>query len=130
MEKSKSTYNSVDEYIALFPYEIQQILQKLRKTIKESAPEAQEKISYNMPAYKINRNLVYFAVCKNHIGFYPTPSAIVAFEKELSEYKSSKGAVQFPLNKPVPFELIEKIVQFRVLEDKKTAQCRVQKDKK
>lgn len=107
----------IDEYIENFSTEIQEILQKIRKIIQEAAPEANEAISYQMPTFKLNGNLVHFAVCKNHIGFYPTPSGIANFADELSKYKTSKGAVQFPLNLPIPFELIDKIVRFRVIEN-------------
>ena len=108
---------SIDEYIAGFPEGIRAILQKLRKVIKEAAPEARETISYGMPAFKQNGILVYFAAQKNHIGFYPTASGVSAFKKELSEYDTSKGTVRFPLDKPIPYKLIEKIVKFRVKEN-------------
>ncbi|MEQ8153301.1 MAG: DUF1801 domain-containing protein [Clostridiaceae bacterium] len=119
MEESKVTYKSVDEYILQFPPETQEILQKLRKVIKEAAPGAEEKISYQMPAFVLNGNLVYFAAHKKHIGFYPTPSGIEAFADELTEYKGAKGSVQFPSNKPLPYELIGRIVEFRVQENLK-----------
>lgn len=109
---------TIDEYIAQFPPEIRIRLESLRKVIREAAPEAGEKISYNMPTFTMNGNLVHFAAHKTHIGFYPTPSGIEAFSDKLSEYKSSKGAVQFPHNKPLPFELIKEIVEFRVSENK------------
>ena len=89
----------------------------MRQTIREAAPEAIETISYQMPTFKLNGNLVHFAAFKNHIGFYPTPSGIEQFKKELSPYKGSKGAVQFPLDKPAPFDLVKKIVIFRVKEN-------------
>lgn len=108
---------SVDEYIAGAPENIRDILEKIRRTIKEAAPEAQETISYGMPAYKQNGPLVYFAAQKKHIGFYPTPSGIINFRKELSPYHTSKGAIQFPLDKPIPYELVKKIVKFRVKEN-------------
>jgi uncharacterized protein YdhG (YjbR/CyaY superfamily) len=114
----KTRDKSVDKYISKYPKDIQGILHKLRHTIKEIAPQAEEKISYNMPAYKINgKILVYFAAFKGHMGFFPTPSAIVAFKKELRDYKTSKGTVQFPLNEPVPYDLIRRIVKFRVKEN-------------
>jgi uncharacterized protein YdhG (YjbR/CyaY superfamily) len=109
--------NTIDEYIETFPVEIQSILEKLRRTIRKAAPEAAEVISYQMPAFKQNGVLVYFAAHQNHIGFYPTSSGIAAFKKELSAYKGSKGAVQFPLDQPLPFDLVEKIVKFRVKEN-------------
>lgn len=108
---------TIDEYIAGFPKDIQIILEQLRTTIRKAAPEAEEVISYQMPAFKLSGMLVYFAGYKNHIGFYPTPSAIEAFKKELSEYKGAKGSVQFPLEKPLPLKLITKIVKFRVIEN-------------
>lgn len=109
-------YKTIDEYIQTFPPEIQGILENIRQTIHRAAPEAVEVISYQMPAFKQDRILAYFAAHKNHIGFYPGASGIEAFKTELSGYKSSKGAVQFPLDKPVPLDLIEKIVKFRVEE--------------
>lgn len=112
----KLTQN-IDEYIADFPKETQLILEQIRATIRKSASEAEETISYRMPAYKQNGVLVYFAACKNHIGFYPTASGIANFKAELSGYKSSKGAVQFPIENPIPLDLIAKIVQFRVKEN-------------
>jgi uncharacterized protein YdhG (YjbR/CyaY superfamily) len=127
METNQAIVKSVDEYIANFPADIQDILQKLRKVIKEAAPGATEKISYQMPAYDLFGNLVYFAVHKKHIGFYPTPSAIEAFKKELSGYKGSKGAVQFPLGQPLPDELIKRIVKFRVAENEGKAEGKLKK---
>ncbi len=109
--------NNIDEYIATFPPDVQKILNMLRATIQKAAPDATEKISYAMPTFYLNGNLVHFAAYKNHIGFYPAPSGIEAFEKELSVYKTSKGAVQFPINKPLPFALITKIVRYRVKEN-------------
>ncbi|MEC7770574.1 MAG: DUF1801 domain-containing protein [Bacteroidota bacterium] len=110
--------NEVDRYISRFPEEVQQQLQKVRNTIKKMAPKATEQMAYGMPGYKTNgKPLVYFAGYKNHIGFYATPSGHEAFQKELSNYKQGKGSVQFPLDQPIPFELIEKIVRFRVEEN-------------
>jgi uncharacterized protein YdhG (YjbR/CyaY superfamily) len=129
MDKSKMTISTIDDYILQFSPEIQEILKKVRTVIKESAPEATEKISYQMPTFALHGNLVHFAACKNHLGFYPTPSGINAFEEKLSEYKSSKGAVQFPFDKPMPYELISEIVQFRVTENKKKAEEKVKKKK-
>jgi uncharacterized protein YdhG (YjbR/CyaY superfamily) len=105
---------NVDSYIRSFPENIRVILQQIRETIKNAAPEAEECISYQMPAYKQNGPLVYFGAAKSHIGFYPTGSGIEAFREEFGNYKWSKGAVQFPLNKPMPLELIDRIVRFRV----------------
>lgn len=114
MKQTKMT--TVDEYILQFPVEVQAILQTLRKLVKDISPEAEEKMSYQMPTYYLKGNLVHFAAYKNHIGFYPTPAGIDAFKDELSDYKSAKGSVQFPIDKPIPFELIKRIVEFRVSE--------------
>jgi uncharacterized protein YdhG (YjbR/CyaY superfamily) len=127
MEENKIPFYTIDEYIAQFSLEIQEILNTLRKVIKESAPNATEKISYQMPTFFLHKNLVHFAACKNHIGFYPTPSGIEAFKEELSGYKGSKGSIQFPLNKPMPYELISKIVQYRVAENIKKAEGKMKK---
>lgn len=108
---------NVDEYIALQPPEVQEILKKLRQAIKKAAPQAEEGISYTMPAYKYHGVLVYFGAYKTHIGFYPTGNGIAAFKKELSAYEGSKGTVRFPLNKPLPLGLISKIVKYRVKEN-------------
>src|SRR5579863_6432559 len=112
----RGTPRSVDEYIASFPKETQRLLSELRKTIKAAAPNAEEVISYQMPAYKQKGILVYFAGYKNHIGFYPTASGILNFKKEIEKYTWSKGAVQFPLTEKLPVTLIAQIVKFRVLE--------------
>lgn len=114
---SKKDFKTIDEYIATFPKEIQPKLQDIRQTIKQAAPNAQEAISYQMPAFKQKGNLVWFAAFKHHIGFYPTPSAIVAFKDKLTLYKTSKGAIQFPIDQPIPLELIKEIVHFRVKEN-------------
>ena len=109
---------TTDEYIAGFPDDIQLILNQVRAIIKEAAPEAEESIAYGMPAYKLKgKPLVYFAGFKNHIGFYATPSGHAEFAKELSKYKQGKGSVQFPLDQPIPYELIAQIVAFRVFEN-------------
>ncbi len=129
MESNKVGFNSMDEYIATFPEEIQKILQELRATIKASAPDAEEKISYQMPAFALKGNLVYFAAWKNHIGFYPTSSGTQAFKLELSIYESAKGSVKFPLDQPLPLELISKIVKFRVAENLKKAEIKSGKRK-
>lgn len=124
MEASKITPESIDEYISNFPPEVQEILKIFRKVIQESAPDATEKISYQMPTFDLHGNLVHFAAFKNHIGFYPAPSGIEAFKQELSQYKGAKGSVQFPIEKPLPYELISKIVKFRVLENIKQAESK------
>lgn len=108
---------NINAYIANFPEDIQQMLEQLRLTIKEVAPQADELISYGMPAFKWNGMLVWFGAHTNHIGFYPRASAIEKFKKELSGYKGAKGSVQFPLNEPLPLALIKKITQFRVEEN-------------
>ncbi len=115
--KTNQTPKTIDEYIASFPPDVQAILEKIRATIKKAAPEAQEKISYKMPTFTLNGNLVYFAAFEKHIGFYPIPTGIEKFKKELSVYKQGKGSVQFPLDKPIPYDLISRIVKFRVKEN-------------
>ncbi len=115
---SNAQFKSVDEYINSFPKDLQKILQEIRETIKKAVPEAEEKISYQMPAFKLHGMLIWYAAWKKHIGIYPkTPGIEVAFEKELSEYEKSKGTIKFPLDKPLPYELIGKIAQFRVKEN-------------
>ncbi|SHM10625.1 iron chaperone [Flavobacterium saccharophilum] len=108
---------NIDEYIGAFPNEVQQILEKVRMTIHKAAPDATEKISYSMPAFEQNGIVVYFAAFKNHIGLYALPTGHEAFKEELSLYKSGKGSVQFPLNQQMPYDLITKIVKFRVKEN-------------
>ncbi|QPH38422.1 iron chaperone [Pedobacter endophyticus] len=116
MEKQEP--KTIDEYIALFPAKTQTILQQLRETIHNAVPNAKEVISYKMPAFKQNGILVYFAAYKNHIGFYPTGSGIEAFQHEFGDYKWSKGAVQFPIDKPMPLDLIARITKFKAERDK------------
>jgi len=111
----------IDEYIAAFPKDIQNILKEFRATISKVAPQAEEVISYGMPAFKLNGMLVWFAAHSNHIGFYPRASGVEAFKKELSIYKNAKGSVQFPLDKPLPVTLIKKMVKFRVTENSQRA---------
>lgn len=115
MESQK--YRSIDEYISNFPEAIQTTLQALRATIRAAAPDAEERISYQMPAFAQHGNLVYFAALKNHIGLYPTSSGIAAFEQELAGYEGTKGAVRLPIDQPLPMELITRIVRFRVAEN-------------
>lgn len=117
MEANKSAPKNIDEYIAAFPEDVQERLQKIRAIIREAAPNATEAISYQMPTFKLEGNLVHFAAYKNHIGFYPIPTGIEKFEAELAAYKRSKGAVQFPLDQPMPYDLIGRIVTFRVQEN-------------
>jgi uncharacterized protein YdhG (YjbR/CyaY superfamily) len=109
--------SQIDEYIRKTPENVQEILQTLRRIIQEEAPEAQEAFSYQMPTFVLNGNLVHFAAFKNHIGFYPVPSGITAFQEELAPYKQGKGSVQFPLDQPLPYDLIRRIVRFRVAEN-------------
>ncbi|WP_298223228.1 DUF1801 domain-containing protein [Flavobacterium sp.] len=114
----KVDFKSVDDYLETFPNETKLLLVKVRETILKNAPKATESISYGMPAYKTNgKPLVYFAAFKNHIGFYATPSGHEAFAEALSKYKQGKGSVQFPLHEPIPYDLIERIVKFRVTEN-------------
>ncbi len=109
-------FRTTDEYIKTFPKDVREILEKIRQTIREAAPDAVEAISYQMPTFKSRGNLVHFAAFKSHIGFYPTPAGTAAFEKQLSRYKGGKGSVRFPLDEPMPYELIRKIVVFRMQE--------------
>ncbi len=127
MEGNKNGFNSIDEYIATFPEEIQKILEELRATIKSAAPDAEEKISYQMPTFALKGNLVHFAAYKNHIGFYPAPRGIEEFKQELSIYEGAKGTVRFPIDKPLPLELISRIVKFRVAENLKNAEIKSNK---
>ncbi|HQZ24725.1 MAG TPA: DUF1801 domain-containing protein [Flavobacterium sp.] len=115
----KKVFKNIDEYIATQTQEVQTLLEQMRQTIKEAAPEAEEVISYNMPAFKYHGMLVYFAAYKNHIGFYATPTGHSEFKDELSVYKQGKGSVQFPLTKSLPLDLISRMVQFRVKENMK-----------
>jgi uncharacterized protein YdhG (YjbR/CyaY superfamily) len=116
-EGSRGQFKNIDDYIVTFPPNVQHKLKELRNAIKESAPEAEEAISYGMPTFKLNGNLVHFAAYKKHIGFYPTHSGILAFEEKLSIYKHSKGAVQFPIDRPIPLDIVREIVRFRVREN-------------
>jgi uncharacterized protein YdhG (YjbR/CyaY superfamily) len=125
----KTTFTSIDEYISQFPPEVQEKLQLIRKVIKESAPDAIEKISYQMPAFAMHGILVYFAAFKKHISFFPTASGVAAFVEELSEYKGGKGTIQFPHDKPIPYELISRIVKYRVAENISKAETKPNKKK-
>jgi len=126
---SKITYSSVDEYIAAQPESIRKLLDEIRQIIRQTAPNAIEIISYGMPAYKMNGVLVYFAANKQHIGFYPTASPIVVFKDELTAYKTSKGAIQFPVKTGIPTALVKKIVEFRIQEDELKALSKKTKKK-
>ena len=127
MERNSKSFTSIDEYIATFPEEVQKMLEELRAVIKAAAPDAVEKISYQMPAFTLKGNLVYFAAFKNHIGFYPAPRGIEAFKDELSVYAGGKGSIRFPIDKPLPLELIGRIVKFRVTENLKNAEMKLSK---
>lgn len=131
MENSSTSnsFSTIDEYIANFPAGVQKILQELRTTIKAAAPGAQEKISYQMPTFFLKGNLVHFAAYKKHIGFYPAPRGIEVYKAELSAYKGAKGSVQFPIDQPLPLELIRRIVEFRVAENRKNAEVKAKKKK-
>lgn len=124
MQEKSDQPASIDEYIARFPEDVQAIMTRLRAVIKDAAPQAEERISYQMPAFYLNGVLVYFAGFKRHIGFYPTPSGIEAFKEELSRYKGAKGSVQFPLDQPLPYDLVARIVKFRVAETSQKARPR------
>lgn len=128
--EGKNTVKTIDEYILQFSPEIQEKLQTMRKIINESAPEAEERMSWQMPTFYLHGNLVHFAVHKNHIGFYPGPSGIAEFKQKVSEYKNSKGAVQFPNDKTIPYEMIAEIVRFRVVENIKEAEIKQKNRKK
>jgi len=110
-------FQNIDDYIANFPEDVQKVLEQVRVTVQKAAPQAEEAISYQMPTFKLNGNLVHFAAWKNHIGFYPTPSGTKEFQKEIAKYVFAKGSIQFPLNEPMPLALITKIVNFRVKEN-------------
>jgi uncharacterized protein YdhG (YjbR/CyaY superfamily) len=114
MKSSRSGSKDIDQYIAAFPKDVQQRLSGIRKVVREAAPEAEEAIKYRMPTFVLNGNLVHFAAYAHHIGFYPAPTGIDKFKAELSKFKGAKGSVQFPLDEPVPFDLIGRIVKYRV----------------
>jgi uncharacterized protein YdhG (YjbR/CyaY superfamily) len=117
MRTDQPAARNIDEYIAGFPRDVQQILQKIRTTIRRAAPQAEEAISYQMPTFRLEGNLVHFAAFKNHIGLYPTPSGTEKFREELSPYQTGKGSIRFPLDKPIPYGLIGRIVKFRAKEN-------------
>jgi uncharacterized protein YdhG (YjbR/CyaY superfamily) len=124
MKKDSIVPETINEYIMGFPEDIQEKLEALRATIRKAAPEAEETISYAMPTFYLKGNLVHFAVFKNHIGFYPAPSGIETFKEELSPYKTSKGAAQFPIDKPLPLGLVSKIVKYRVKQNLEKADAK------
>ena len=129
MKVRNDAIRSIDDYIAGFPVGTKRLLVELRRTIRAAAPRAEEKISYRMPAFYLQGNLVYFAAFKSHIGFYPTSSGIEAFARELGPYKVSKGTVRFPFNRPLPLGLITRIVKFRVAENLKNARLKAAKSR-
>jgi uncharacterized protein YdhG (YjbR/CyaY superfamily) len=129
MDSPKTGFTTIDEYIATFPLEIQTILQTVRSTIRDVVPDAEEKISYQMPTFYLHGNLVHFAAFKNHIGFYPTPTGVDAFQERLSLYKGAKGSVQFPLDQPMPLDLMRDITLYRVDENMKKAAAKSKKKK-
>jgi uncharacterized protein YdhG (YjbR/CyaY superfamily) len=117
MKTNRKAPTNIDEYIAGFPPDVQKVLEKIRKIIRKAAPDAEETIKYRIPTFTLKGNLVHFAAFKEHIGFYPTPTGTEEFKNELSLYKGGKGSVRLPLDKPIPFGLISKIVKFRVEEN-------------
>jgi uncharacterized protein YdhG (YjbR/CyaY superfamily) len=125
--RMKSDPNSIDAYIAGYPPHVQEILQKIRLTIKKAAPDAQETIKYRLATFTLKGNLVHFGAFKKHIGFYPTPTGTAKFRKELSVYQGAKGSVRFPLDRPIPYALISKIVRFRVKENMERAKAKQKK---
>ena len=127
MKKDQKVPKNVDEYIAGYPKDVQAILKKVRATIRKAAPDAEEKISYRMPAFAQKGVLLYFAAHQKHIGFYPTSKGIAAFKKELSAYEGGRGSVQFPFDKPIPYGLIARIVKFRVRENLEKARAKAAK---
>ncbi len=127
MRTDQTAPKTIDEYIAGFPHEIQETLEEIRKTIRTAAPQAEEAIKYQMPTFTLKGNLVHFAAFKKHIGFYPAPTGTEKFRKELSVYRGGKGSVQFPLDKPIPYGLISKIVKFRVRENLERADAKRKK---
>ncbi len=128
MKAAKKPPQTIDEYIVAFPPDIQNLLQTMRRTVRAAAPDAAEKISYGMPTFYLHGNLVYFAAAKSHIGFYPMPSAIESFQVALAKFASSKGAVQFPLDQPLPLTLVTKMVKFRVKENLARAKAKAKRD--
>ncbi|MBN2389800.1 MAG: DUF1801 domain-containing protein [Anaerolineae bacterium] len=124
MNADPKTPGNIDECIAGFPPDVQEILENIRRTIKQAAPDADETISYQIPTFTLKGNLVHFAAFKKHIGFYPIPTGIEAFKDELSAYVCGKGSVQFPLDKPMPLDLIRRIVEFRVKENLAKAEAK------
>jgi len=117
LNNARTPSKNIEEYISRFPKDVKRVLEKIRATIKKAAPDAKETINYQIPTFTLNGNLVHFAAFEKHIGFYPTPSGIAKFKKELAKYKTAKGSVQFPLGDPIPYDIIRRIVIFRVKEN-------------
>jgi uncharacterized protein YdhG (YjbR/CyaY superfamily) len=127
MENNKTVYSTIDEYIAMYPEDVQNILQKIRAIIKSAAPEATETIKYQLPTFTLGGNLVHFGAFKNHIGLYPTPSGTEKFKAEISVYQGAKGSIRFPLDQPIPYDLISRIVIFRVAENREKVKTKGKK---
>lgn len=127
MKSDQTAPKDIDAYIASFPQDVQAMLETIRTTVRQAAPDAQETIKYLMPTFTLNGNLVHFAAFKNHIGFYPAPTGIEQFKDELARYKGAKGSVQFSLDKPMPLDLIRRIVEYRVAENMQKAQAKGRK---
>jgi uncharacterized protein YdhG (YjbR/CyaY superfamily) len=130
MDSNKVGYQSIDQYISTFPAHVQQILENIRSTIKAAAPDAEEKISYQMPTFAQEGNVIHFAAFTNHIGIYPAPSGIEEFKEDLSIYQGAKGSIRIPIDSPMPLELISRIVKFRVTENIKKSELKSSKKKK
>jgi len=127
MRARQAAAKSIDEYIAGFPLEVQEILEKVRATIRRAAPDAEEAVKYGIPTFTLQGNLVHFGAYQKHIGFYPTPTGLEEFKEKLSAYEGSKGTVRFPLDQPIPFDLITRIVEFRVKENLEKAEAKRKK---
>ena len=127
MKTEQTIHETIDEYIADFPPDVQAILKKLRATIRKAAPDAEEAMKYRLPTFVLNGNLVHFGAFKKHIGFYATPTGNEKFRKELSVYEGAKGSVQFPLDKPIPYDLVSRMVKFRVQENLEKAAAKRKK---
>jgi uncharacterized protein YdhG (YjbR/CyaY superfamily) len=129
MKPEQTAPTTIDEYIADFPPDVQEILQKVRATIREAAPGAEETIKYQLPTFRLKGNLVYFGGFKKHVGFYPVPTGVEAYAEDLAPYKTGKGSIQFPYDEPIPYDLITKVVQYRVEENLRNAEAKKKKTK-
>ncbi|MBA2306052.1 MAG: DUF1801 domain-containing protein [Acidobacteria bacterium] len=127
MRTTQTPPRNIDEYIAAFPDDVQEVLEKIRLRIRKAAPDAEETVRYGLPTFRLEGNLVHFGAWREHVGFYPTPTGIEKFEKELSVYERAKGSVKFPLARPVPLALISRIVKFRVKENLDKAAAKAKK---